>query len=43
MKVDVPPFDTKGRGCPVTGMAPTETAMFTMAWTTNINANPITR
>ena len=39
MRMELPPCDINGRVCPVTGMALTETSIFTTAWA--IKAMPI--
>ena len=43
MMVEVPPFETKGSGCPVTGTNPTATIILNMACEANNNPIPKTR
>ena len=42
IKLDEPPLDTKGSGCPVTGTKPTATAMLAKACMSRIVPMPIT-
>jgi len=39
--MEVPPYETKGRGCPVVGKSLTATAILIMAWKTRRIPSPI--
>lgn len=40
---DVPPFEIRGNGCPLTGNNPVTMAIWTNAWNTISTAHPIIR